>query len=144
MNKINSLVVVLLLLSSTSCVTKKKYLLAENGRLDALQREEVLKQKLSDCQDENDKLSERIAQLKSDTADMGRNIRSYRTMLNANLGEQDKLNALLSTKMQELEEREKTINQLQDMMNAQNEKVQNILQSVKDALMGFSSDELSV
>ncbi len=144
MNKINCLAAIVLLLSSTSCVTKKKYLLAENGRIDALKREEILKQQLSDCQDENDNLMNRIVQLKNDTADMGRNIRSYRTMLNANLGEQDKLNDLLTTKMQELEEREKTINQLQDMMNAQNEKVQNILQSVKDALMGFSSDELSV
>ena len=33
---------------------------------------------------------------------------------------------------------------LQEMMDAQNAKVQQILQSVKDALMGFSSDELSV
>ena len=79
-----------------------------------------------------------------DTADMRRNIRSYREMLNTNLGEQDKLNELLTKKMQELDDRERTINQLQDLINAQNEKVQNILKSVKDALMGFSSDELSV
>ena len=68
----------------------------------------------------------------------------YREMLDANLGEQDKLNELLTRKMQELDERERTINQLQEMMDAQNAKVQQILQSVKDALMGFSSDELSV
>ncbi|MCI7285332.1 MAG: OmpA family protein [Parabacteroides sp.] len=144
MKKYGCFVAVLLLLGSTSCVTKKKYLLAENGRLEALQREETLKKQLVDCRDENDQLSARLTQLMRDTADMRRNIRSYREMLNTNLGEQDKLNELLTKKMQELDERERTINQLQDLINAQNEKVQNILKSVKDALMGFSSDELSV
>lgn len=144
MKKYGCFVAVLLLLGSTSCVTKKKYLLAENGRLEALQREETLKKQLVDCRDENDQLSARLTQLMRDTADMRRIIRSYREMLNTNLGEQDKLNELLTKKMQELDERERTINQLQDLINAQNEKVQNILKSVKDALMGFSSDELSV
>lgn len=144
MKKFGCFVAVLLLLSSTSCVTKKKYLIAENGRLEALQREETLKKQLVDCRDENDQLSARLSQLMRDTADMRRNIRSYREMLNTNLGEQDKLNELLTKKMQELDERERTINQLQDLINAQNEKVQSILRSVKDALMGFSSDELSV
>ena len=32
-----------LMLGTSSCVTKKKYLLAENGRLDALAREAELK-----------------------------------------------------------------------------------------------------
>ena len=40
--------------------------------------------------------------------------------------------------MSELDERERTINELQDMMNAQNAKVQNLLSSVKDALLGFN------
>ena len=47
---------------------------------------------------------------------MGRDIRNYQTMLNTNMGEQDKLNALLQQKMSELDERERTINELQDMM----------------------------
>lgn len=46
--------------------------------------------------------------------------------------------------MSELDERERTINELQDMINAQTERVQNLLNSVKDALLGFSSDELTV
>ena len=58
--------------------------------------------------------------------------------------EQEKLNSLLSQKMSELDERERTINELQDMINAQTERVQNLLNSVKDALLGFSSDELTV
>lgn len=133
-----------LLVGATSCVSKKKYLEAENGRLDALQREATLRSQLVDCRDEGDLLSGQVAQLKRDTANMRRDIRSYQEMLSTNMGEQDKLNELLTRKMQELDERERTINQLQEMIDAQNEKVRQILESVKDALMGFSSDELSV
>ena len=133
-----------LMMGTSSCVTKKKYLLAENGRLDALAREAELKKQLIDSRDENDLLNENLTRLRKDTAEMRRNIRSYKEMLSANMGEQDKLNELLTKKMQELDERERTINQLQDMMTSLNDKVQNILKGVKEALMGFSSDELSV
>ena len=133
-----------LMLGTSSCGTKKKYLLAENGRLDALAREAELKKQLIDSRDENDLLNENLTRLRKDTAEMRRNIRSYKEMLSANMGEQDKLNELLTKKMQELDERERTINQLQDMMTSLNDKVQNILKGVKEALMGFSSDELSV
>lgn len=75
---------------------------------------------------------------------MGKNIRNYQSMLYTNMTEQEKLNSLLSQKMNELDERERTINELQDMINAQTERVQNLLNSVKDALLGFSSDELTV
>ena len=118
------------LLLCSSCVSKKKYLLAENGRLEAIGRGDALKEELIKCKDDNDALNNRIAALIRDTTTMGRDIRNYQTMLNTNMGEQD--------------ERERTINELQDMMNAQNAKVQNLLSSVKDALLGFNSDELTV
>ena len=132
------------LLLCSSCVSKKKYLLAENGRLEAIGRGDALKEELIKCKDDNDALNNRIAALIRDTTTMGRDIRNYQTMLNTKMGEQDKLNALLQQKMSELDERERTINELQDMMNAQNAKVQNLLSSVKDALLGFNSDELTV
>ena len=143
MNKILWLSVSALLLC-TSCVSKKKYLLAENGRLEAIEHGKALKKMLVESQDENDALNNRIDALLKDTAALGRDIRNYQTMLNTNLGEQDKLNALLSQKMSELDERERIINELQDMMNAQSEKVQQLLNSVKDALLGFDSEELTV
>ena len=143
MNKILWLSVSTLLLC-TSCVSKKKYLLAENGRLEAIEHGKALKKMLVESQDENDALNNRIDALLKDTAALGRDIRNYQTMLNTNLGEQDKLNALLSQKMSELDERERIINELQDMMNAQSEKVQQLLNSVKDALLGFDSEELTV
>ena len=132
------------LLVCTSCVTKKKYLLAENGRLEAIARGDDLQNQLVNCRDNNDELTSRLAALERDTARMGKNIRNYQNMLNTNMTEQEKLNSLLSQKMNELDERERTINELQDMINAQSERVQNLLNSVKDALLGFSSDELTI
>lgn len=132
------------LLLCTSCVTKKKYLEAANGRLEAIGRANALQEQLVDCRDTGDKLNERLAALQRDTARLGSNIRNYQTMLSSNMTQQEKLNSLLSQKMEELNERERTINELQDMINAQNEKVRNLLNSVKDALLGFSSDELTV
>lgn len=128
----------------TSCVSKKKYLLAENGRLEAVGRGNALKEELIAAKDLNDQLSARLTGLLRDTAELGRSIRHYRTMLDTNMSEQEKLNALLSQKMGELDERERTINELQDMINAQNRKVQQLLSSVKEALLGFGSDELSI
>lgn len=138
------LIVASALLVCTSCVTKKKYMLAENGRLEAIARGNELQNQLVDCHDNNDELTSRLASLEHDTTRMGKNIRNYQSMLNTNMTEQEKLNALLSQKMKELDEREQTINELQDMINAQNERVQNLLNSVKDALLGFSNDELTV
>lgn len=132
------------LLVCTSCVTKKKYMIAENGRLEAVGRGDALKEELVNCKDEADRQTARIADLLRDTTELGRTVRNDQTMLNTNLSEQEKLNSLLQQKMNELGDREKTINELQDMINAQNNKVKALLGSVQDALLGFSSDELSV
>ena len=75
---------------------------------------------------------------------MGEAIREYRESLYSNLSEQDKLTMLLKDKMSKLAEREATINKLQEEINAQNEKVAALLNSVKDALLGFNSEELTV
>lgn len=137
-------VAVAALLVCTSCVTKKKYLLAENGRLEAIARGDNLQNQLVDCRDNGDRLSSLLSALQRDTTRMGASLRNYQSMLNTNLTEQEKLNALLSQKMSELDERERTINELQDMINAQTERVQSLLNSVKDALLGFSTDELTI
>ena len=41
------------LLLCSSCVSKKKYLLAENGRLEAIGRGDALKEELIKCKDDN-------------------------------------------------------------------------------------------
>ena len=132
------------LLLMTSCVSKKKFLIAENGRLEAVMRGDQLQAQLVDCQNQGDELTKRVASLVRDTARLGQQVRSYQSMLTTNMSEQEKLNALLSQKMGELSDREKTINDLQELINAQNDKVKQLLSSVKDALLGFNSDELTI
>lgn len=133
-----------LLIAVTSCVSKKKYMVAENGRLAALSRERVLNRNLGQQKDEIAKLKQQITDLMSDTTRLGQAIRDYRKSLYSNLSEQEKLNMLLKEKMEKLAEREATINKLQAEVDAQNACLQSLLNSVKDALLGFSSDELTV
>lgn len=133
-----------LLIAVTSCVSKKKYMVAENGRLAALSRERVLNRNLGQQKDEIAKLKQQITYLMSDTTRLGQAIRDYRKSLYSNLSEQEKLNMLLKEKMEKLAEREATINKLQAEVDAQNARLQSLLNSVKDALLGFSSDELTV
>lgn len=131
----------LTLLLCTSCVTKKKFMMTEAARIASI---DSLQSLLTDCRNTSDQLSAQIKKLLRDTTQMGNSIRQYQSMLSTNMTEQEKLNALLSQKKNELSERERTINELQDMINAQNEKVKQLLNSVKDALLGFSTDELTV
>ena len=131
----------LTMLLCTSCVTKKKFMLAE---LAATASKDSLQGLLTDCRNTGNQMSVQIKNLMRDTTKMGNSIRQYQSMLNVNMTEQEKLNALLNQKKNELNERERTINELQQMINAQNEKVRKLLSSVKDALLGFSSDELTV
>lgn len=133
-----------LLIAVTSCVSKKKYVVAENGRLAALSRERVLNRNLGQQKDEIAKLKQQITDLMSDTTRLGQAIRDYRKSLYSNLSEQEKLNMLLKEKMEKLAELEATINKLQAEVDAQNARLQSLLNSVKDALLGFSSDELTV
>ena len=133
-----------LLLCSTSCVTKKKYMLAEEGRLDAIRWANSLDGQLGDCNNLNKELNGRINTLLLDTASLGKVNRNYQAMLSSNLSEQEKLEGLLQEKMEELSRRERTINDLQGLIDEQNSRVQSLLNNVKEALMGFNSDELSV
>lgn len=136
-----ALFTLLTLLLCTSCVTKKKFMMTEAARMASI---DSLQNLLTDCRNTGDQLSAQIKKLLRDTTQMGNSIRQYQSMLSTNMTEQEKLNALLSQKKNELSERERTINELQDMINAQNEKVKQLLSSVKDALLGFSTDELTV
>lgn len=134
----------LTLLLCTSCVTKKKFMIAETGRLAALSSKDSVQGLLDKCRNTGNQMSAQIRKLLRDTTQMGNSIRQYQSILNANMTEQEKLNALLNQKKNELNERERTINELQQMINTQNEKVQQLLNSVKDALLGFSSEELTI
>ena len=133
-----------LFVAVTSCVSNRKYMMAENGRLAALSRERVLNKNLAKEKEVNTELRERIAALLNDTTRMGEAIREYRRSLYCNMSEQEKLSLLLQEKMDKLAEREKTIQDLQDEIQAQTSRLENLMSSLKDALLGFNSDELTV
>ena len=126
---------------ANQCVESIQFMQAEMA---ATISKDSLQGLLTDCRNINAQMSAQIKNLLRDTTKMGNSIRQYQSMLNVNMTEQEKLNALLSQKKNELNERERTINELQDMIKAQNDKVQNLLSNVKDALLGFSTDELTV
>lgn len=132
------------LLMATSCVSKKQYLLSENGRLDAVKRGDALQRELALSKSTNEHYSSRISELQRDTADLGKRNRAFQAMLNSNMSQKEKLDAMLQQKRDELDQREQTINELQAMIDAQNNRVAQLLSSVQDALLGFGSEELTV
>ena len=134
----------IILILCTSCVTKQKYLLAENGRIDALDRIDFLSGNLDKCKDENKTQASRIRSLENDAAELRKSLQKCQETLNSNLSEKEKLAALLDQEMIELKRKEQTINDLQDLIKAQNDRVHALLNNIKSALTGFNSDELSV
>ena len=134
-----------LALTLSSCVvSKQKYDIAEAGRLAAIFSRDSLADMLGVARADYAALSRECDNLRSDTAQLRKGIRNYQTLLDANMNERDRLTAELSKRMKELGEREETIRQLQGVVNEQNERVRSLLDNVKSALKGFSSDELTV
>ena len=138
MNKKTLLVLgVATVLLSSCVVSKKKYEIAESGRRAALYSRDSLAELLSMSRTDYAILDELKNNLATDTALLKGSIRNYQALLASGQNENKKLNA-------NLQDREKTIAELQKMIAQQNQKVKNLLSSVKDALLGFSSDELTV
>jgi len=124
-------------LLSSCIVSKKKYEIAEAGRWAALYSRDSLADLLGQSRDSYAVLDKKYNGLLRDTTLLKGSIRNYQALLANNQDENKKLIASLS-------ERERTIVELQNVINEQNQKVKNLLNSVKDALKGFSSDELTV
>lgn len=138
MNKKSLLMLVAAGVLLSSCVvSKKKYEIAESGRIAALFSRDSLADLLGISRNDYAALSELRSALETDTAMLKGSIRNYQSLLASGQNENQKLNANLL-------EREKTIAELQKMITQQNQKVKSLLSSVKDALLGFSSDELTV
>ena len=125
------------LLLSSCVVSKKKFEIAEAGRLAALYSRDSLADLLGMTRTDYAILDELRNGLLNDTALLKNSIRNYQQLLATGQNENQKLSA-------NLKDREKTIAELQKMIAQQNQKVKDLLKSVKDALLGFSSDELTV
>ena len=145
---IKKLTFVALALATTllsSCVVgRKKFEQSENARWRAYYSRDSLAALLDDSRAQYAALDQRCGMLMNDTALLKKSIRNYQTMLANNQTENKKLNSSLAEKIKELQEREQTIAQLQGMIEAQQQKVKDLLASVKDALLGFSSEDLTV
>ena len=129
----------------SSCVVgRKKFEQSENARWRAYYSRDSLASLLDDSRAQYAALDQRCGMLMNDTALLKKSIRNYQTMLANNQTENKKLNSSLAEKIKELQEREQTIAQLQGMIEAQQQKVKDLLASVKDALLGFSSEDLTV
>lgn len=129
---------IIMCLMSTSCVVSKKKYEELDGRYwstvfarDSLGKLLNLSRKQCDG-------------LLNDTANLGTTLRNYKALLNSNLSENEKLNKQLALKKQELDEREKTIGEMQKVIDEQNAKVKQLFDNVKNALLGFNSDQLTV
>ena len=145
MKTLKLILMAFLALTLSSCVvSKQKYDIAEAGRLAAIFSRDSLADMLGVARADYAALSRECDNLRSDTAQLRKGIRNYQTLLDANMNERDRLTAELSKRMKELGEREETIRQLQGVVNEQNERVRSLLDNVKSALKGFSSDELTV
>ncbi|MBQ8968494.1 MAG: OmpA family protein [Bacteroidaceae bacterium] len=132
-------------LMMTSClVSKKKFDIAESGRLAALYSRDSLADMLATKRADYAQLEKLFNILKDDTVQLRKGIRNYQALLNANMSENENLTSQLNQRLRELGEREETIRQLQGVIDEQNQRVKSLLDNVKAALTGFSSDELTV
>ena len=138
-------------LLSSCVVSKKKFETAETGRLTALYSRDSVADLLGMARNDYANLNDVCNGLARDTALLKSSIRNYQALLASGKDENQKLtadlaqlNANLNQKMSELQEREKTIAELQRMIDSQKQKTKELLSSVKDALLGFSTDELTV
>lgn len=152
MKTLKNLLLLVLAFSMTSCVvSKKKFELAEAGRLAAMYSRDSLSDLLGlsradyvNLTHNYNRLAAERANLINDTIQLRKGLRNYQAMLSANKNENDNLNAQLNQRLKELGEREQTIQQLQGVIAEQNQRVKSLLDNVTSALKGFSSDELTV
>lgn len=146
----NLLLMILLggMVFATSCVSKKQYTELENEQATLQEQYDLLSKKYevvvgkyntlvasnSELQQSYDEMSEDYAQLKKSSEEL------------ANMTENElmALNAELQKKITDLQQAQKKVNELETAIRNQNEAVQSILGSIKDALVGYEEGELDV
>ena len=107
-------------LLSSCVVSKKKFEIAEAGRLAALYSRDSLAELLGISRYDCSVFNDRVNALMTDTALLKGSIRNYQSLLASGQSENQKLNA-------NLQDREKTIAELQRMIAQQNQKVKDLL-----------------
>ncbi len=137
---------------TTSClVSRKKYEQMESQYWAATFSRDSVSNLLNRSRKQSDSLGYLLNEsrmqcvnLLTDTANLGNSLRTYVSKYNAAADENKKLNQQLTLKSKEIDARAKTISEMQQIIDGQNKKVQELFDNVKKALMGFNSDELTV
>lgn len=144
-------IVLATIMSTTSCVTKKKYVEMEDLYLSSVAENKKLSSQLKntseslvDCESNNSYLTSQIASLNNMKKDLQAKVDNYEQLINSNLSENDKLSQALRQKEAEINNKAATIAELERMIKDQEQKVQDLLNNVEKALLGFNSDELTV
>jgi chemotaxis protein MotB len=131
-----------------TCVSSKKY----NAALNDIS----LSRKLSfDCEERYSALVENVRRLRNDSINLTEeNLRlnsgfsvlraRYDSLMNSSLSQTGKLTTALRLKSEELNERENRLNELESFISRQDSVMNALNNVVKNALIGFKSDELSV
>lgn len=126
---------------TTSCVSKKKYVAAQN-HIERLQQDSAqYEQKIDGLQAELAETKLRLAENQESLADFKEATANEIASLMAQLQQRGEE---LSEKDQALQERAKRLQALQERLNKQQVIVNRLRTTVKDALVGFDQDELSV
>ena len=140
-------IIMLIFIVSTlgSCVVaKKKFLASEDGRLSAEEQVIALKSNVNELNQKISGLERQITGLESDTTRIGSQNREFQKIITSKMTQQEQMEAMLRTQRAAIAERERTIKELNSIIQAQKDMVSNLLKQVTDALTGFSSDELTI
>ncbi len=124
-----SVIIASVLLSS--CVAKKKY---RQLQADKLREEDQYLAKLTLLNTKFDSLTDKYRELE----------KKKKELSETSQGELEKLNGELKAKLALLEESNKKITELQTAINKQKVSGEQLLSKMKNALLGFTSDELTV
>jgi len=120
--------------TTTSCVSKKKYVSAQN-KIDRLQQDSTaLEREVANLETELERTSSQFSKYK----DMSEDQKA------AMMAQLQKQGSELSEKDQALQLRAQRLRALQDRLNRQQEIVNNLRQTVADALVNFDAEDLSV
>jgi chemotaxis protein MotB len=133
----STLSILLVLAIFSACVSSKKFKESESGRLAAEARAQQLSTDTTAYGQRYRQLQGEYGQLKTEFDALTKNNEFIKTQLNAREGD-------LSQKNQTLQEQERRLKELQNIISRQEAAVNDLRNRVAGALVGFNSDELTV
>ncbi len=143
LKKINLFILIVLIVSTgiSGCVSKTKYLELDDEKVNCENREKELMVK---CENREKELMKQIADYESKSSQLKSENKGIKSKLDDKSLEQLKLNEELKNQIAQLNEREKKIQELQNLIDKQKNMVNGLLETIRTALISYDSSELSV